>query len=210
MFGGEPVTWCNRGVLRRILVLAVTTALTVTVLAAPSASADPRPTPAPTQAPAPTQSKDRYAIGDSVMLGARSILKRRGFTVNAAVSRQSYSAPGMVRRKGDRLPENVVVHLGTNGTFPLSTCRKLVKNAGPSRNVFLVTVSVPRSWEKSNNRTIRACADSFPAGRVTVIDWNAAARAHPQWLYSDRTHLRPAGAKGFARLIDRAVDAAGA
>jgi hypothetical protein len=153
--------------------------------------------------------KNRYAIGDSVMLGARSILKRRGFQVNAAVSRQSYSAPGMVRRKGPKLPENLVVHLGTNGTFPLSTCRKLVKNAGVQRRVFLVTVFVPRSWEKSNNRTIRKCARSFPEGRVTVVDWHARAKAHPDWLYADGTHLKPAGAKGFARLLDHAVDASG-
>lgn len=184
------------------------TALAVTVLPLPAASADPRPEP--TQTSAAKVAKDRYAIGDSVMLGAKSILKRRGFTVNATVSRQSYSAPGMVRRKGAKLPANLVVHLGTNGTFPLSTCRKLVKNAGPSRKVFLVTVFVPRSWEKSNNATIRKCASSFPEGRVTVIDWNAAARQHPDWLYSDRTHLKPSGAKGFARLIDRAVDSAGA
>ena len=184
----------------------VVSVLAVTLLAAAPVQADPRPQPESTS----SATRDRYAIGDSVMLGARSILKRRGFTVNAAVSRQSYSAPAMVRRKGAKLPENLIVHLGTNGTFPLSTCRKIVKNAGPERKVFLVTVFVPRSWEKSNNKTIRTCAESFPQGRVTVVDWNGVARSHPEWLYSDRTHLKPSGAKAFARLIDHAVDASGA
>lgn len=195
---------CVPGVLRAT-VTGIVVVLAATLLSVPPAQAEPHPQPAVSAA----AKRDRYAIGDSVMLGARSILKRRGFTVDAAVSRQSYSAPAMVRRKGAKLPANLVVHLGTNGTFPLSTCRKIVKNAGPKRRVFLVTVFVPRSWERSNNKTIRTCAESFPAGRVTVVDWNGLARSHPEWLYSDGTHLKPTGAKGFARLIDHAVDAAG-
>lgn len=179
--------------------MAVSVTLAGTLLSAPVASAEPK---------APV-TNDRYAIGDSVMLGARTQLKRRGFTVNAVTSRQSYSAPAMVRRKGAELPRNVVVHLGTNGTFPLDTCRRIVTNAGSSRRVYLVTVHVPRSWERPNNATLRRCAKSFPDGRVTVVDWNAAAKAHPEWLYSDGTHLKSAGAKAFARLIDRAVTSAG-
>lgn len=164
--------------------------------AAPPAIADPKPAPV----------KDRYAIGDSVMLGARTPLRKRGFIVNATVSRQAYSAPAMVRRRGAELPRNVVVHLGTNGTFPLDTCRRIVDNAGAQRRVFLVTISVPRSWERSNNATIRTCAKSFPSGRVTVVDWKALAERHPRWFYSDGIHLKSAGALGYARLIDRAVD----
>ena len=157
-------------------------------------------------APPALASDDRYAVGDSVMLGARSNLKDAGFGVDATESRQAYTGPALLRKKGDRLPTNVVVHLGTNGTYPLSTCKALVKAAGPNRRVFLVTVHVPRSWERSNNRTIRACADAFEPGRVHVVDWDALARKHPSWLYSDRIHLKPAGAAGFSRLIDSAVD----
>lgn len=185
-----------------LVITALLAPVVPAVLVAPTAAADPRPAPTATVKP------DRYAIGDSVMLGAKTPLKRRGFTVNAAVSRQAYSAPAMVRRKGNALPRNLVVHLGTNGTFPLATCRKIVKNAGPQRKVFLVNILVPRSWEKSNNATIRRCARSFPDGRVTVIDWNSVGRQHPSWFYSDGTHLKSAGAKAFASLIDRAVDQA--
>lgn len=157
-------------------------------------------------APPALASDDRYAVGDSVMLGARTNLKEAGFGVDATESRQAYTGPALLRKKGNRLPTNVVVHLGTNGTYPLSTCKALVKAAGPDRRVFLVTVHVPRSWHKSNNRTIRACADAFAPGRVQVVDWDALASKHPSWLYSDRIHLKPAGAAGFARLIDSAVD----
>ena len=159
-------------------------------------------------APPAMAANDRYAVGDSVMLGARSNLKEKGFGVDATESRQAYTGPALLRKKGDRLPTNVVVHLGTNGTYPLSTCKALVRAAGPNRRVFLVTVHVPRSWEKANNKVIRACADSFAPGRVTVIDWDAAVSQHPSWLYSDRIHLKPAGGAAFAKLIDSSVDEA--
>lgn len=151
-------------------------------------------------------SRDRYAVGDSVMLGARSDLRDKGFGVDATESRQAYSGPALLRQKGGGLPENVVVHLGTNGTYPLDTCTSLVKAAGPKRRVFLVTVFVPRSWEKANNAVIRQCDEQFAPDRVHVIDWNALASKHRSWLYSDRIHLKPQGAAAFARLIDDSVD----
>lgn len=180
--------------LRRACVTVIA-ALLLAAMIAPAANAEPG---------APSGGSG-YAIGDSVMLGAKGPLKRRGYVVNAAVSRQAYSAPAMLRKRGASLPRNVVVHLGTNGTFPFETCRRLVMNAGPQRRVFLLTVSVRRSWERSNNATIRRCARAFPAGRVTVVDWKALAARHPSWFYSDGVHLRSAGALGYARLIDRAV-----
>lgn len=149
----------------------------------------------------------RFALGDSVMLGAKYRLKALGFqTVDAKQSRQAYTGPAELRRRGGSLPQNVVVHLGTNGTFPLSTCEAMVRAVGPERRLFLVTVHVARSWTKSNNKVIRQCASKYPAGRVTVIDWDWAASRHPSWLYPDRTHLKPAGATGYARLIAAAIN----
>lgn len=177
-----------------VALLAAAAVVAAGVLSAPGAVAAP--------------SADRYALGDSVMLGARSDLRDLGFVVDASESRQSYSAPALLRKRSGSLPENVVVHLGTNGTFPLSTCRSIVRAAGPERRVFLVTVSVPRSWERANNATIRRCADAFPDDRVHVVDWKKEAADHRSWLYSDRIHLKPAGAAAFARLLDGAVDRA--
>ena len=142
------------------------------------------------------------------MLGARSALRDTGFGVNAAVSRQAYSGPALLRQKGADLPQNVVIHLGTNGTFPLSTCRRLVRIAGPERRVFLVTIHVKRSWAKTNNAMMRQCDASFADDRVHIIDWNREASRHPSWLYSDGAHLRPSGAAAFTRLLDSSVDEA--
>ncbi len=151
-------------------------------------------------------SRDRFAYGDSVMVGAKSRLLAKGFRVDAKESRQAYSAPAAMRAKVDRLPRNVVVHMGTNGTFPRSTCDALVRAMGTDHRLFLVTVHAKRSWVAGNNAMIRACAAAHPG--VRVVDWNAAASAHPRWLYSDGIHLRAAGAAGYADLIARAVDSA--
>ena len=164
--------------------------------------------PGAVAAPAAAPGSDRYAIGDSVMLGARSALKEIGFRVDATESRQAYAGPALIRRSAGRLPQNVVVHLGTNGSFPLSTCKALVKAAGPDRRVFLVNVFVPRSWEDANNAVIRRCDEAFAADRVHVIDWNSAVADNPRWLYGDGIHLRPSGGAAFARLLDRSVDEA--
>ena len=141
-------------------------------------------------------SLDAITVGDSVQLGAKWVLLKKGVDiVDAKVSRQAATGPGLLRKRGEKLPTNVVIHLGTNGSYALEDCKDMVKIAGPDRRVFMLTISVPRRWEKVNNDTIRRCARAFPAGRVTIIDWKAATTAHPSWLYSDHIHLPPAGAK---------------
>ncbi len=144
-----------------------------------------------------------FAIGDSVMLGASWALRKRGLEVDAEKSRQAGAAPGVIRRQGPGLSQAVVVHLGTNGVFPEEICDRLVERIGQERTLFLVTVKVPRSWERSNNRVIHACATRH--NNVRIIDWNAAATENPGWLYDDGVHLRPSGARAFARMIAEAV-----
>ena len=145
-----------------------------------------------------------FALGDSVMLGAKWALQRQGITVDAKVSRQARVGAGLLKGRGQRLPHNVVIHLGTNGPMDLADCRAMVAQAGPSREVFLVTVHAKRRWVQGNNATIQRCAAGFP-GRVHVVDWNWAASHHPGWLYADGIHLRPAGAKAFTRLVTEAI-----
>jgi len=155
-------------------------------------------------------SVDAITLGDSVQLGAKWVLEKRGVAiVDAKKSRQASTGPDLLREHGgndgEDLPANVVVHLGTNGPYALEDCKEMVRIAGPDRRIFMMTIAVPRSWEQRNNDTIRQCARAFPVGRVQVIDWKRATLAHPRWLYSDGTHLQPAGAKGYTRLILQAI-----
>ena len=149
---------------------------------------------------------DAVGIGDSVMLGAKSQLKAAGVTkVDAVVSRQASVGPGLVRDRGASLPEHVVVHLGTNGTYTLKMCRRLVRAAGPARTVYLVTVKVPRAWEDVNNRMLRRCDAKFRSDQVVLVDWNSVASKNPEYLYADGYHLRPEGAKAFAQMVREAI-----
>jgi hypothetical protein len=149
----------------------------------------------------------RYAIGDSVMLGSRSLLQARGFAVDAKVGRQFGAVVNAVikLRNHHALPANIVVHLGTNGTIALRDCRALVDQAGPTRRVFLVNVRVPRPWTHGNNVVLDACDRSYPAARVVVINWAKAAAAHREWFGPDNVHPNAAGRKVYTQLIVDAV-----
>lgn len=150
--------------------------------------------------------KRRVAVGDSLMVGAAARMRRRGFAVHARVGRQFSTAPRIVRSYGSRLPHNVVIELGTNGTITMAHCRAVVRAAGSKRRVFLVTNRVPRSWERANNRTLRACDRSFRSSRVRLVDWHGASSGRPEWFARDGIHLSGSGQRAFVALIDRAVD----
>ena len=168
-----------------------------------NAAADPV-TESPSSAPI---GPSIIAIGDSVMLGARWVMKKNGIAiVDARKSRQATAGPALLRKRGSKLPVNVVVHLGSNGTFTRDACEAMITAAGPTRRVFFLTLAVPRSWEAKNNAVIRGCVAAH-SGRTFIIGWHAMAAKHPKWVYSDGIHLRPAGAKGYARMIEQAVAA---
>jgi hypothetical protein len=178
-------------VMRRLLAGALVAAVVLSI--PPSASA---------------ADLDAIAIGDSVMLGAKSQLRERGVgVVDAAVSRQAITGPGLLRDRGRRLPEHVVVHLGTNGTYTLKMCKELVRTAGKQRRVYLVTIKVPRSWEGVNNEMLRKCDQTFRSDRVVLLDWHELATDNPEYVYADGVHLRPEGARAFARMVEKAITA---
>lgn len=147
------------------------------------------------------------AIGDSVMLGAKSQLQQAGVgLVDAKVSRQASSGPELVRKlAGKSDVQHVVIHLGTNGYFTVESCRDMVKAAGLKRTVYLINLKVPRKWESNNNALIAQCAKGFSSTRVRVLDWNNISQSKDSYLYSDGIHLTPVGAKKFARMISGAI-----
>jgi len=157
-------------------------------------------------ATAQAASSGRFALGDSVMLAAKSRLENRNFTVNTKTSRQVQDGLDLLRAKvRDRsLRTNVVVHLGTNGTFSRQQCRAMHSVVGSKRRLFLLTVTVPRSWARPNNRVIKQCVARY--SNTYLIDWNRFARSHPGVVEGDGYHLTYGGAKKYARLIDRRVD----
>jgi len=149
----------------------------------------------------------RYALGDSVMLGAATRLHHGGYAVNAVESRQVADGVAVLRRlRADgRLPGVVVVGLGTNGTFSSLQCRAMHRIVGPYRHLFVVTGHAPRPWVQHNNYVIRNCARQY--SNTVLIDWARTSVSHPSWFYSDRIHLTPRGAYWYTRLVTRTVHA---
>jgi hypothetical protein len=150
--------------------------------------------------------KGRFALGDSVMQGAKPRLENRGFSVNTAISRQVSDGVDILRSKkrNGTLRKQVVVHLGTNGTFSAAQCRAMHRTVGKKRNLYVVTVKVPRQWEGSNNRVIRRCAKRYK--NTFLIDWKKFVAQHNGLVESDGYHLTPRGQRKYAALVDRKVD----
>ncbi len=85
--------------------------------AAADGAAAPDTTAAPTTTAPPPPAANSLALGDSVMLGAAQQLSELGFRVDAVESRSWVNGLDRLERLGrqDRLPKELVIHLGTNG-----------------------------------------------------------------------------------------------
>jgi hypothetical protein len=144
------------------------------------------------------------AIGDSVMIAAAQRLARRGFEVDAREGRFMRSALRILRtrRRTDARPEVVVVALGTNFPPTYREIRRSLRLLGPHRKLALVTPL--RSWRPLPSPAVWLARRRHPR-RVQVLDWAARGVRHPAWFWGDGTHLRPAGARAYTRLLRRAL-----
>ncbi len=172
-------------------------------VASPGASASPGSSAVAEQPKNGTLS----AIGDSVMLGARSTIYDviPGARVDAAVSRFPGAFTGRIKKlkARDKLADIVVLHLGTNGVLPEDMLREQLDLLTKTKRVVIVNGSVPRTWEEQNNDVIDTVVPDYP--NAVIADWHAAAEGHPEYFVSDGVHLTPKGAKAYAKLIKKAA-----
>ncbi len=188
---------------RTVRAAARTTWRAVAYLAAAAVCAAPLTGPA-YAAPAP----DTFAIGDSVMLGARSCLQADGITVDALGSRQIAAGLATLRHRRTSLPARVVVHLGTNGGLDaedLAVLRHVLRDV---ERIVIVTIQLPDDYsrytfENRTNDAIRAFAARYQ--RVHLVEWNIRSDRQPGLLWSDHIHVTPRGCTVYARLVARAL-----
>lgn len=165
----------------------------------------PGSTEPPPVEPAPIA---RLALGDSVMLGAAGPLKELGFTVDAEESRAWVRGIDIVETLGqtDRLPDVLVLHLGTNGPIGEARMDQMMAALESVPTVLLLTNAVDREYTSENNRLIFGAADTYP--NVRLLDWNGFTNSCPGDCFeSDGFHLRPDGRNYYAQLIDESIDA---
>jgi len=142
-------------------------------------------------------------IGDSVVLGARNAITDAipGARVDAEVSRMPGAFTGRVKKlnRRDKLANIVVLHPATNGVLTEEIMRNTLDPLRDYERVVVVNASVPRSWEKPNNRIINDVVTDYP--NVVMADWNERANGQRDYFVSDGVHLTPTGAAAFADLI---------
>jgi len=138
------------------------------------------------------------------MLGSADRLAASGFVVDAVQSRQFSKALPELQAIRDNgfLGSAVVVHLGTNGSFPQDSLDQMMAILADVPIVVFVTGKADRVWIPGNNEKIRALPAAYP--NVTVLDWEAIGPQCPgDCFYADEIHLNTAGQTFYADLIAR-------
>jgi peptidoglycan/LPS O-acetylase OafA/YrhL len=185
------------------------------------ASAQITPTPAAVRASARhlqtlhgvpgAEAKPVLALGDSVMVDARSCLGRGLgplLTLNAAVGRQpgdlvtllhDYAAAG-------KTPDDVVLQMGNNGPVYSDDLERLHNALRGVHRVYLVNVDVPRSWQGEVNSSLYQAARNW--GQAQLVDWHEIAASHGG-ITTDGVHLTTKGIDLYCRLIAASVRSGG-
>ncbi len=147
------------------------------------------------------------AIGDSVMLASAPELQQvfPGISIDAVVSRQMNTLPGIVKRLADehRLRPTLLVGLGTNGFIARSTLAKVHAIIGPQRQMILVNTQVPRVWQSSVNQILARYSDDYD--NVELADWHRAIAPHISILAPDHIHPGPTGGRIYANTVKAAL-----
>jgi hypothetical protein len=71
------------------------------------------------------------------------------------------------------------------------------------QHVLWLTLRAGRQSYANMNGMIVAAAKRYP--EITVLDWDALAGQHADWLQADGIHLTPSGAEGMAGQIEDAL-----
>jgi Sortase domain len=180
-----------------------------------ASSASPSPSPGTGDGPPVlAQGQDAFglsltAVGDSVLLGAEYAVTAKfpRSTVDADESRQSWVVFERIkkRRAAGKLGDVVVIHTGTNGTIDKDAYDRVLRLLADRSRVVLVTVKASRSWTQADNTMIRRLAAKYADGNVRLADWQKLSASHPSWFYTDGIHVKPPGAKQYAKLIREAL-----
>jgi len=149
------------------------------------------------------------AVGDSVMLGAnRAVVDALGpnlLNLNASVSRQFPAAISVVTllKAAGSLGDEVVVHMGTNGTVSDGQFDDMMRVLAGAKRVVFINAKVPRPWEQQVNDTLAAGVRRYP--NTVLIDWHTIGNQHPEYFAADGIHLEASGAQAYAQLILNAL-----
>ena len=147
------------------------------------------------------------AIGESVMLGARTGLSDRikSTSVDAAVGRQAADVLSRIRqlKAAGAFRETVVLHVGSNGYVTKEQMDSIMKEFSGVPRLVLVNVSVPRVWQDPNNALIEEAVRTHP--NTILADWHTVGSEGSGLKVSDGVHLTTKGIKDYSKTIKDAI-----
>ncbi len=155
------------------------------------------------------------AIGDSVMKGAAIALKQQAeknigknaIAINAEESRSFGLAYSIVSkyRQNNLLGDVVIIHLGTNNSsISKKEFGNLMKLLSDRKLILFLTARSDKIKICENvNATLAKFVSDFPNARI--LDWKAVSEDHPELFHTDRTHLKPSGARFYAAAVFRHI-----
>ncbi|WP_145046102.1 acyltransferase family protein [Paenibacillus xylanexedens] len=157
---------------------------------------------------AASDEKIRYTIiGDSVILDAKPYLEQTmaGVHVDGHVGRQMWQAADVLSelKKNNQMGSKVILELGTNGSFNSKNLKSVLEFLKDEEHVYLVTVRVPRPWERTVNKALNEAATEY--SNVSLIDWNAASEGQDAYFEKDGVHLTAEGSEAFAALVKNSI-----
>jgi hypothetical protein len=161
--------------------------------------------PPPSTAPPTTVLIDKpyFAVGESVMLGAKPVLDARGITTVAEVSKgpEWELEQLQLAKTRYRITHGIVIQLGTNGTVTREQYEAVLGQVSDLNRVVVMTVKAPKPWIAGNNEIIRSLPATHP--NVVVLDWEARSAEIADHLSSSDggVHLSDDTAKQFYRDI---------
>ena len=172
----------------------------------PDGSAIPAPSTPSSPAPTPDLGP-ASAIGDSVLLGARSAVKEAipGIRVDASVARMPGAFIGDIRAlvAAEKLAPVVVIHPGTNGVLTEKMLRNMLDQLTGYSRVVVVNADVPRVWRDPNNEVVAQVVPDYP--NAVIADWFTASTGKRDYFVSDGVHLTAKGAAAYAKVIKEAT-----
>lgn len=170
------------------------------------AEAQPSGSPfTPAQQPVMPAGTEMTAIGDSVMLGSATAVQQRfpGIIIDAKVSRFLHEGPGVItslKAKG-LLRKYIVIGLSTNGAGTPQQWENIYNAAGPGHVFLVVNAHMDRTWTAAANQNVRDFVSRHPQDAL-MVNWDAAAAAHPGLLASDGIHAASSeGGSLYAQTI---------
>ncbi len=149
-------------------------------------------------------------IGDSIMLDSSPQIKEElpDCYIDAVQSRQLYDTPEVAREliNDGHLYKTVVISLGTNAPLTEEDVRELLDVFDSETSIFWVNLfGRTVLWEEEANQLLLDMAEEYP--NLTIINWCDLIKPHvEEWLWGDREHPNPDGAKVLATLIREDIE----